>query len=137
MARPIAPMTGKIESFIRMEARGESPDDILRKVFHLDPETCSHDEKNKAFQQMWRWRHRPDAQAIWDDEIRNVVRQCIPSAVNRIKRQVDDDNGWLANKAANDVVNLAKTTSIFQSDDRAIKVQIEGMPDIGSPDDID
>ena len=74
MARPLAPMTAKIESFIRMEARGEDPNDILRKVFHLDPETCSHEEKNKAFQQMWRWRHRPDAQAIWDDEVKAVVK---------------------------------------------------------------
>lgn len=135
MPRPLAPMTAKIESFIRMEARGEDPNDILRKVFKLDPDTCSHDEKNKAFQQMWRWRHRPDAQAIWDDEVRAVVRQCVPTAVNRIKRQLNDDNGWLANKAANDVVNLAKTTSIFQAEDKALKVQIEGMPDLGSPDD--
>ena len=134
MARPLAPMTAKIESFIRMEARGEDPNDILRKVFHLDPETCSNEEKNTAFQQMWRWRHRPDAQAIWDDEVRAVVKLCIPNAVNRIMKQLNDENGWLANKAANDVVNLAKTTSIFQSEEKALKVQIEGMPDLGSPD---
>lgn len=135
MPRPKTPMTGKIEAFIRMEARGESADDILRKIFNLDPETCSFDEKNKAYQQMWRWRHRDDVQPIWDDEIRSFVRQCVPSAVNRLKSQVEDKNGWLANKAANDVVNLAKTTSIFQSDEKAINVKIEGLPDIGSPDD--
>jgi len=136
MGRPFAPMNAKIESFIRMEARGIDHNEIIKTLFgqeYLDDPV----KKNAAQSKLTRWRHRPDAQAIWDDEIRNVVRQCIPSAVNRIKKQVDDDNGWLANKAANDVVNLAKTTSIFQSDDKAIKVQIEGMPDIGSPDDTD
>ena len=137
MARPYGPMNAKIESFIRMEARGIDHQTIVQKLYGVDYAAADATTQSRIDSQLWRWRHRPDAQAIWDDEIRNVVRQCIPSAVNRIKKQVDDDNGWLANKAANDVVNLAKTTSIFQSDDKAIKVQIEGMPDIGSPDDTD
>ena len=134
MARPFGPMTAKIELFIRMEARGEDHDEIVREIFgqeYVDDPV----KKNAAHSKMTRWRHRPDAQAIWDDEIRNVVKQCIPGAVKRIKKQVDDDNGWLANKAANDVVNLAKTTGIFQAEEKALKVQIEGMPDLGSPDD--
>ena len=135
MARPTGPMTAKIESFIRMEARGESADDILREIFKLDPETCDPAEKNKAYQQMWRWRHRPDAQAVWDDEVRNVVKHCIPRAMNRLKSQVDNQNDWVANKASNDVINLAKTTGIFQDNEKAINVKIEGLPDIGSPDD--
>ena len=135
MARPTGPMTAKIESFIRMEARGESADDILREIFKLDPETCDPAETNKAYQQMWRWRHREDAQAIWDDEVRSVVRHCIPRAVHRLKSQVDNQNDWVANKASNDVINLAKTTGIFQDNEKAISVKIEGLPDIGSPDD--
>jgi len=137
MPRPLGPMTGRIEAFIRMEARGEPVSEILRKIFKLDPETCGDNAKNNAYQAMWRWRHRPDAQAIWEDEVRNVVRACIPSAMNRIKRQVDDDNGWLANKAANDVIGLARTTSVFTSEEKAVRVQIEGMPDLGTPDDSD
>ena len=133
MARPVGPMTAQIEKFLRLEARGESHDAVLEAVF--GPEYVTDPvKKNAAESKMTRWRHREDAQAIWDDEIRAIVKQCIPSAVSRIKKQIDDDNGWLANKAANDVVNLAKTTSIFQSDEKAINVKIEGMPDIGSPD---
>jgi hypothetical protein len=134
VSRPVGPMTAKIENFLRMEARGEDHDTVLREIFGEEYVTDPV-KKNAAESKMHRWRHRDDAQAIWDDEIRSIVKQCIPSAVNRIKKQVDDDNGWLANKAANDVVNLAKTTSIFQSDEKAINVKIEGLPDIGSPDD--
>lgn len=134
MARPLSPMNAKIEKFIRMEARGEEHVDILREVFGPDYVTDPV-KRNAAQSKMNRWRHRPDAQAVWEDEVRSIVKLCIPGAVKRIRHQMDDDNGWLANKAANDVVNLAKTTSIFQAEDKALKVQIEGMPDLGSPDD--
>ena len=135
MPRTRQPMTARVENFIRMEARGEPADDILREIFGLDPETCSFDEKNKAYQQMWRWRHRADAQAIWDDEMKARVRRCVPRAVGRLEKQVDDENGWLANKAANDYIGLAKTVGVFQTEEKAVNVRIEGLPDIGSPDD--
>jgi hypothetical protein len=127
-------MNAKIELFIRMEARGEDHEDILHQIFGITPESTK-DERHAAQEMMHRWRHRPDAKAIWDDEIRQVIQRCIPRAVQRISKQIDSKEGWLANKAANDVVNLAKTTSVFQGDDKALTVKIEGMPDIGSPDD--
>lgn len=133
MARPQEPMNAKMELCIRMEARGEPHDAVLQAVFGLD-KTASPNEIHNAECKMHRWRHREDAKAIWDDEVRNVIRQCIPRAVSRISQQIDSKEGWLANKAANDVVNLAKTTSVFQGDDKQITVQFTGMPDIGSPD---
>ena len=135
MARVPEPMTAKIENFIRMEARGESYDEVLKEIFGLDPKLATKEEKNKASQQMWRWRHRPDAQAIWDDEMKARVRRCVPRAVNLLENQIGSKKEWVANKAANDVVNLAKQTGIFVGEEKAISVRIEGMPDIGSPDD--
>ena len=132
MGRPMEPMNAKIESFIRMEARGEDHATVLEKIF--GPESVTDPvKKNAAESAMHRWRTRPDAKAIWDDEVREIVKQCIPRAMSRISKQIDSKEGWLANKAANDVVNLAKTTSIFQTDEKAITVKIEGLPDIGSP----
>ena len=133
MARPFAPMTAKIENCIRMEARGETADDILREIFGVDPETCDPKEKNKLYQQMFRWRHRPDAQAIWEDEIKIRVKRCLPRAMSRVDKQIDDDNGWLANKASNDLINLAKLAGIVTSEEQALNVRIEGLPEIGSP----
>ena len=134
MARPTGPMTARIESFIRMEARGEPADDILREIFHLDPETCDPKEKNKAYQQMYRWRHRPDADAIWQDELKAVVRRCVPNAANRIRNQIDSSTEWLANKAANDVITLAGRIGVIGTEEKALTVQVTGMPEIGSPD---
>ena len=134
MARPTGPITARIEGFIRAEARGESADDILREFFHLDPETCDPKEKNKAYQQMWRWRHRPDADAIWQDELKAVVKRRVPAAIGRINNQVDSDTEWLANKAANDVLLLAGKIGVIKTEDTALNIQIQGLPDIGSPD---
>ena len=134
MARPTGPITARIENFIRMEARGECADDILREIFHLDPENCDPKEKNKAYQQMYRWRHRPDAEAIWADELKAVVRRCVPNAAKRIQHQVDSGTEWLANKAANDVITLASRIGVIKTEETAINVQVTGMPDLGSPD---
>lgn len=134
MARPTGPITARIEQFIRMEARGEPADDILREIFHLDPETCDPKEKNKAYQQMYRWRHRPDADAIWQDELKATVRRRVPVSVSRITTQIDSKEGWLANKAANDILVLAGKIGVIKNEETALQVQITGMPDIGSPD---
>ena len=133
MARPMGPMTAQIENFLRMEARGEEHAAVLEQVF--GPEYVTDPvKKNAAESKMARWRKRPDAKAIWDDEIGSTVRRRLPGALSRILQQIDGSNDWLANKAANDIVVLAKTLGIVKSDETAMKVQIEGLPDLGSPD---
>ena len=134
MARPLAPMTARIENFIRMEARGECADDILRQIFNIDPENCDEAVKQRAYQQMYRWRHRPDADAIWQDELKAVVRRCVPNAAIRIRNQINSETEWLANKAANDVLTLAGRIGVVKNEETALTVQVTGMPDIGSPD---
>ena len=46
-------------------------------------------------------------------------------------REKDD---WLQNKAANDLLNYGKQ-QIYGDEEKTVHVQIDGMPDIGSPDD--
>ena len=133
MARPMKPMTARIENFIRAEARGEPHDQILREQFGITDESTKADIL-RAEQQMYRWRHRPDADAIWQDELKAVVRRCVPNAAIRIKNQIDSDTEWLANKAANDVITLAGRIGVIKNEETALKVEVTGMPDIGSPD---
>ena len=134
MARPYGPMTARIENFIRAEARGDPHDQILREQFGFDPQTGDPKVKNRIEQTMFRWRHRPDAEAIWQDELKAVVKRYVPSAVTKIRSQINSDTEWLANKAANDVITLANRTGVIKTEETALTVQIQGMPDIGSPD---
>jgi uncharacterized membrane protein YgaE (UPF0421/DUF939 family) len=131
MARPEGPMTAQIENFIRMEARGEDHATVLKEIFGLNPGDAG---VHAAECKMSRWRHREDAQVIWDDEIKERVRRNVTRAISRLEQQIDHSKPWVANKAANDYIALATKTSIFQDQERALNVKIEGMPDLGSPD---
>ena len=133
MGRPMGPMTAQIENFIRAEARGEPHDQILKDCFGLDP-GCDPKAKHNAECKMHNWRKRPDFKAIWEDELAVTVRRRVPGAVKRLNLQIDNENDWVANKASNDVITLAKALGVIKTEETAVKVQIEGMPDLGSPD---
>ena len=133
MGRSHEPMNAKIENFIRMEARGEDHATVLVEIF--GPEALSDPvKKNAAESQMYRWRHREDAQPIWDDEIKERVRRNVTRAIDRLEKQIDDDQPWIANKAANDYITLATKTSIFANEEKAVRIEISGMPELGTPD---
>jgi hypothetical protein len=125
--------TTKQDIFVRMEARGESRPDILREVFGLDVATSDPRLVQNADVQMSRWRRKPWYDDIWKDEIRRISIAMSSEALKKIKSQIRDDNGWLANKAANDSLTFAKPL-IWGEDDKALTVKIEGMPELGSPD---
>ena len=124
----------KQDTFVRMEARGETRQDILKTVFGIDYNTADARTINNADAAMSRWRRRPWYDDIWKDEIRRISIAMSSEALKKIKAQIRDDNGWLANKAANDSLTFAKPL-IWGEDDKALTVKIEGMPEIGSPDD--
>ena len=107
MSKSIQPLTSDQERFVRMSAQGKSRPEILKAVFGLDIET---------------------------DEVKQILYGCTAEAVQVIKGQLRSDQGWLQNKAANDLLNYGKG-QIYGDEERTVHVQIEGLPDIGSPDD--
>ena len=134
MPRPMRPLTGQQELFIRMSAQGRTRSEIMKAVFNIDMETADHNVINAADQKMFRWRKRPEFDAIWKDEVKNILYGCTAEAIQVIKGQLRDDIPWLKNKAANDLLNYGKQ-QIYGDEEKAIHVKVEGMPDIGSPDD--
>ena len=55
-------------------------------------------------------------------------------AIDIIRKQLNHSNGWLANKAANDLLNRFAPV-VMGEDSKAITVKIEGMPELGTPND--
>ena len=53
-------------------------------------------------------------------------------ALRKLRSQLDSDKEWLANKAANDIINQSKQI-ITGADDNTMVVKIEGMPELGEP----
>lgn len=128
------PLTADQERFIRMSAQGKGRQEILKAIFGLDIETSPDNEIHNADNKMSRWRKLPEFEQIWKDEVRQILYGCTAEAVQVIKGQLRSDQGWLQNKAANDLLNYGKG-QIYGDEERTVHVQIEGLPDIGSPDD--
>jgi hypothetical protein len=128
------PLTTDQEKFVRMSAQGKTRPEILREVFGLDIETSPDNAIANADNKMSRWRKHPDFEKVWKDEVRSILYGCTAEAVQVIKSQLKSDQGWLQNKAANDLLNYGKN-QIYGDEERTVHVQIDGLPDIGSPDD--
>lgn len=137
MPKAVQPMTGPAELFTRMTARGCERAEILKAVFDVDLSTITDSEEDKkrihrCDQQMTRWRKHPDFLAIWKDEVKHILVRSAGRAYRRLSNQVDDEQAWLANKAANDLINSARAV-IFGEDEKVVTVQVTGMPEIGNP----
>ena len=115
-----------------MTARAESRKDIMREVFDIDIDTASRNEIHNADCKMSRWRSLPEFEGIWKDEVKSILYGCTAEAIQVIRGQLREDVPWLKNKAANDLLNYGKQ-QIYGDEERAVHVKIEGMPEIGSP----
>lgn len=133
MPRNRTPLTGQQELFIRMSAQAKSREEILKAVFDLDLNTDDLKTIHNADCKMSRWRKLPEFESIWKDEVKQILYGCTAEAVQVIKGQLRSDQGWLQNKAANDLLNYGKQ-QIYGDEERTVHVQIEGLPEIGSPD---
>ena len=134
MPKAKQPLTADQERFIRMSAQGCGRQEILKAIFGLDIGTSPENEIHNADNKMSRWRKLPEFESIWKDEVRQILYGCTAEAVQVIKGQLRSDQGWLQNKAANDLLNYGKS-QIYGDEEKTVHVQIDGMPDIGSPDD--
>jgi hypothetical protein len=134
MARPKpTKLTVQQDKFVRMEANGYTTPEIIMELWGMkeaDDPKAYHALECKIS----RWRKHPAYLETWKDEVSaNVCVKLMNKGLKKIMHQMDADEQWLANKAANDGVNFARAR-IFAEEDRMVTVQIDGMPEIGTPD---
>jgi hypothetical protein len=75
----------------------------------------------------------PKVQMAYKEILKEFMADFIGPAIKKVGEQVNDSQGWLANKAANDVITRF-FPAVLGEEDRKIVVQIEGMPELGTPD---
>ena len=68
--------------------------------------------------------------------IKEIIFPTYGEAVQAVKKQISNENGWLANKAANDILSRFETM-VFGEDSKEIVIKVEGMPTLGSPEPAD
>ena len=123
----------RMDKFIRMEANSATRQEKLKEIFGIDVETDDPKKAHAADQMMCRWRKHPLYDSIWKDEVRRQDYGDYSAARKTLRRSMKQDDNWLAMQAAVNVLNNTGK-KIFGSDENNITVHIEGMPDIGSPD---
>lgn len=135
MSRYVQPkeeLTIEQERFIRMEANGFSTPEIIWDIWQMreadDPKKYHNYECKLS-----RWRKHPKYEECWKDEVRKYDFSDYTKARKTLRKSMDNDDKWLAMQSA---VNVMNTTGkrIFGAEENTVTVQIQGMPEIGSPD---
>jgi len=129
-------LTRDIDKLARMEANGASRAEKIKELFGVDIETADPRKINNCDVTMCRWRKHPLFDQAWKDEARRwdyedyrLAREVFRSGMKQQQEQP-----WLAMNSAVNAINQAGKR-LFHDEDTAVTVRIEGMPELGSPDD--
>lgn len=126
-------LTVEQDRFIRMEANGYTTAEIILDLFGAKKE-----DDPKAYHalemKLSRWRDHPKYEEVWKEEVRKQdFRDYITARTVLRKSMKQEKDGWLAMQSAVNALNNSGKR-IYQAEDSAVTVKIEGMPDIGTPD---
>lgn len=112
--------------------QGLSDKDIAKRIWNI-PEEDERALKN-AVARLRAARKKPEFMEYYRSLITEWTVHHTGKALEKIASQIGDQNGWLANKAANDVLTQSKLL-LTGADDNTVLVKVEGMPVLGTPDD--
>ena len=129
-------MTAEQELFTRMSARGCETPEIIKALWGVDK--AKEPEKFHNLEcKLTRWKKHPKFMEVWMDEVKKAVSlKLMAKGLKRVLEQLDSNEPWLVNKAANDAINFAKTR-LFTEEDNKVVIEFSngsGMPEIGTPD---
>ena len=124
----------KFYQLVKMDARKASRKEIFKEIFNVDIEQLTREEQNKYDVMICRWRKRDDYHAEWLKAFKNQWSDILADAVNVVQEGLHDDSlPWRRTQHAN--LALAYGTKILVGEEeRTMTVKVEGLPDIGSPD---
>lgn len=120
---------------MRLLLEGKSEEEVAIIAFDVRDETGSEPDPakvKKAVEVLHKWQRDPKVQECWRHLLVESVRPDIVRALKRIARQIDDENGWLANKAANDLLTRF-ASQIIGEDENTTVIRVEGLPELGIP----
>lgn len=131
----MAEVSQEMKDFMKLEVRNASRPEIFRELFGLNVSELSEKEANKYDAKIYRWRHHDEYQKEWISAFKQSWGPIMAKALAVVDEGLDDNSlPWRKTQHAN--LALAYGTKlIVGEEERTVHVQIEGMPDIGSPDD--
>lgn len=131
----MAEVSQEMKDFMKLEVRNASRPEIFKELFGLNVSELSEKEANKYDAKIYRWRHHDEYQKEWINAFKQSWGPILAKAMTVVDEGLEDNSlPWRKTQHAN--LALAYGTKlIVGEEERTVHVQIEGMPDIGSPDD--
>ena len=114
-----------------MMFRGFTDEQMVRELW---PQKTEVGQIRAAKQRLRNLRKDEKFQEYYRTLVQEWSMHHVGRAFNKLSEQIDSDQPWLANKAANDVLTHSKQM-ITGMDDGTVVVKVEGMPELGTPDD--
>lgn len=124
-------LNAKQTAACRLLAQGNTEEEIMGLFFGIG-ENSTYGEKQKARKTLHRWMRLPEFQECYKAIVKEIAFGSVGAATARLIKQVNDENGWLANKASNDVLNRF-APMIMGEEDKQLVVKVVGAPEIGAP----
>lgn len=121
---------------VQLMAEGKTLDEIAVICFDCRAEdgvSLDRQKQRKYREKLVAWRRSEKVQAAYKALLLEGMMPAIAQAAQKLVEQIRDPQGWLANKAANDVLTRFMP-QLFHEDSSTITVKVEGMPELGVPD---
>ena len=130
-----AGFTPEMKEWMKLVVRNASRKEIMQQIFHLTDDQLTEENMHKYDCKLSRWRQHPDYQKEWLNAFKAQWNGILADAMVVVQEGLHDESlPWRKTQHAN--LALAYGTKlIVGEEERTVHVQIEGMPDIGSPDD--
>ena len=134
MPRSKKPMTIDQQRFVRMQANGMQFPEIIKEIWGKTKEDTDPKEYHNLECKLSNWRKHPQYDEIWRDEVGKWDYSDYSISRRTLRKSMTQEkDAWLAMQAAVNVMsNVGKR--IYGEDQNTVTVNINGMPDIGSPD---
>ena len=111
--------------------QGKTNQEIAIKVLKADP-----NDKNDMAKKVRKIRtlmENAKFQAYYKSMITEWTVHNVGRALSKLSEQIDHDQPWLANKAANDILQRIPKSMLTDEDENTVVIKVEGMPELGEP----
>ena len=125
-------LTVEQERFVWMEANGYASPEVILELWGIKKEDDPRVYHNMECR-LSDWRKHPKYAERWKEVVRQYDYSDYTRARRTLRRSMDDSDKWLAMQSAVNVMNTSGKR-IFGEEENTVTVKIEGLPDIGSPD---
>ncbi len=131
--KPRKGLTEQQKLYVKMVINGMQREEIMLQLFGIDIKTADKKVVNRYDQTLWRWRQLPEYDKEWKKCWRDRWGKLTYQAMGVIEEGMQDSAlPWRRTQSANLAISYGQK-AMAGEEAGVIKVQVMGMPELGSP----